>query len=87
MPYSYGFTPVVHGGKLIDAIGGEVTCGIHFLQGVELQFYWYTDVTCEKLALVPGISTSYRITSVTHTIGLSGNTTQVKLSHKNLSDT
>lgn len=87
LPYSYGFTPVVHGGELIDAVDGCVTCGIHYTQGVQIQFYWYTDVTCETLALVPAISTNYRITSVTHTIGLSGNTTQVKLSHKNVSDT
>lgn len=85
LPYSFGFTPTIHGGVLEPSEAGIANGGIHYLQGVLLRFFWYTDVTCEYLALVPAISTDYRVTSVTHTIGLSGNVTQVKLSHKNVS--
>lgn len=85
LPYSFGFTPIVNGGKLADAIEGCQSCGILFTEGVDLEFYWYTDPTCESLKKVKEISTRYRITKVTHTIGLSGNVTQVSLSHLNAS--
>ena len=81
LPYSFGFTPMVHGGLLTDSMTGMATGGISFKQGVALMFYWYTSPTCSALALVPGISNDYRVVKVTHNIGLNGNTTQVALSH------
>lgn len=81
LPYSFGFTPEVHGGLLMDSMQGTANGGISFKQGVQLKFYWYTSPACSSLALVPGISNDYRVVKVTHTIGLNGNTTQVALSH------
>lgn len=81
LPFSFGFTPMSLGGLLKDSIEGGTGVGIHYTQGCELKFFWYEDPDCAKLVLRPEISQSYRITSVTHTIGLNGNTTQVGLSH------
>jgi len=81
LPYSYGFTPKIHGGLLKDAIEGSTGGGIHIMQGTQLDFFWYTSPDCDKLDLVKGISNKYRISTVTHTIGLNGNSTQIKLSH------
>ena len=81
MPYSFGFSPVAIGGKLKDSIEGGTGVGIHYTQGIKLDFYWYTDPTCQILEKRTEISQSYRITSVSHTIGLNGNTTAVGLSH------
>jgi len=85
MPYSFGFSPKSVGGFLKDSKEGTSNGGIDVSQGVFLQFYWYVDPHCSILALVDAISTVYRLTTVTHTIGLSGNTTQIKLSHMNVS--
>jgi len=81
MPYTFAFTPNVHGGLMKDAMEGSITGGIHYAQGCDLEFYWYTDPSCSTLEKNDIISTSYRIASVQHTIGISANTTQVKLSH------
>ncbi len=81
LPYSFGFTPFTLGGKLKDSIEGGTGVGIHYTQGVQLVFYWYKDPDCQTLVFRPEISQAYRITSVSHTIGLNGNTTQVGLSH------
>ena len=81
LPYSFGFTPKILGGKLKDSIEGGTGVGIHYTQGCNLQFYWYVDPDCQELKLQEMISRDYRITSVTHTIGLNGNTTEVGLSH------
>jgi len=81
MPYSFGFSPAAIGGLLKDSIHGGTGVGIHYTQGVALKFFWYTDPTCQVLELRPEISKSYRITNVSHTIGLNGNTTTVGLSH------
>ncbi len=84
MPYSFGFTPKFHGGLLVDSVKGASSGAIHYTQGASLQFYWYDSPLCSNLIQNPVISTDYRITKVTHTIGLNGNTTQVSLSHLNL---
>jgi hypothetical protein len=84
MPYTYDFTPKTHGGVLEDAIQGASSSGISMSQGVNLKYYWYTDPNCESLALQPGISNKYRISKIVHQIGLSGNSTQVTLSHLTL---
>lgn len=82
LPYTSDLAPAAVGGILMDANGGDgASVGIHMQQGMILMFYWYTDPLCESLALNPLISTTYRITKVTHTIGLSGNTTQLEVSH------
>lgn len=81
MPYTFAFTPNAHGGLMKDAMEGSITGGIHYAQGCDLEFYWYTDPSCSTLEKNDIISTSYRIASVQHTIGISANTTQVKLSH------
>ncbi len=81
MAYSFGFTPEHHGGQLKDGVKG-FGCGmIDPFCGVELTFYWYVDALCQSLKKVDVISTCYRISKVTHTIGLSGNSTQVSLTH------
>lgn len=85
LPYSFAFTPDPYGGKLKPAIPGTSGVGIDVTQGANLSMFWYKDSSCSELALVPGISGFYRIVEVTHTIGLSANTTQVKLSHFTLS--
>ena len=59
---------------------------IDIKQGAELEFYWYTEPTCSILVKNPVISSSYRISEVTHQIGLSGNQTVVKLSHLQLGE-
>lgn len=82
--YTFGFTPVVHGGKLLDATPGFVNGGILATEGVHIQLYWYDTIECSNLVLMPAFSRFYRITEVSHTIGLNGNTTQVKLSHQNV---
>lgn len=84
MPYTYAFTPFVHGGLLLDAKLGFGNGAIDYRNGVLLIFFWYTDPHCQEVSLVPSICTEYRITKVQHTIGLSGNTTQVSLSHLNV---
>lgn len=81
MPYTYGFTPITHGGFLPDAISGSPMGGINHDVGAKLSFWWYVDVDCQKMAPVEAISTTYRITKVIHSIGLSGNNTQISLSH------
>jgi hypothetical protein len=81
MPYTYGFTPITHGGFLPDAISGSPMGGINHDVGAELSFWWYVDVDCQQMAPVEAISTIYRITKVIHSIGLSGNNTQISLSH------
>ena len=81
MPYTYAFTPNQNGGLLVDAVPGASTGAIHVTQGVDLKFFWYATPKCDFMVPVPVISTTYRVSSVTHTIGLSGNSTQVKLSH------
>ena len=80
LPYSFGFTPGELGGLLKDSIVGGTGVGIHYTQGCDLKFYWYTDPNCQSLELQKIISREYRITSVSHTIGLNGNTTEVGLS-------
>lgn len=84
MPYTFGFTPVIHDGLLKDAVPGDPMGGIDENVGAFLYFWWYTDPTCQEMTLVKELSTKYRITKVQHTIGLSGNTTQVSLSHLNV---
>lgn len=80
MPYTSDFSPSAVGGILKDSFGSDTTgIAFHVTQGASLIFFWYTDPTCETLEIQPLISTVYRITKVTHTIGLSGNTTQVEL--------
>lgn len=81
LPYTSDLSPTSVGGILTDANGTGTSTGINLNQGMILLFYWYTDPLCESLALNPLISTSYRISKVTHTIGLSGNTTQLEVSH------
>lgn len=81
MPYAFGFSPKYHGGRLKDAVPECGLGAVSHTAGVELKFFWYTSPDCEVLALVPAISTCYRITKVTHTIGLNGNSTQIDLSH------
>jgi len=84
LPYSYAFTPDVHGGLLKPLIDGLITGGIATNQGANLEFFWYTDPNCSVLIKQPEISGTYRIATVTHTIGLSGNTTQVTLATLNI---
>lgn len=84
MPYSFGFTPKSHGGYLLDQIESTVSSGISAYQGVDLDFYWYTEPTCSFLARQDGVSGKYRLVEVTHSLGLNGNTTQLKLSHLTL---
>lgn len=81
MPYTYAFTPETHGGFLPDAIKGSPTGGMSSDVGAKLSFWWYVDIDCQQMAPVEAISTTYRITKVIHTIGLSGNSTQISLSH------
>jgi len=85
MPYSFGFTPEVHGGMLLDAVKDSTGSGIHYTQGVDLSFWWYTTPLCAVLMKQPGVSGDYRISKVMHTIGLNGNTTQITLSHLSMS--
>ena len=80
LPYAFGFTPAAHGGMLKDLYNGGTGAGIHYTQGVELDFWWYSDPNCSELVKQPEISTDWRIAKVIHTIGLNGNTTQVTLS-------
>lgn len=84
MPYTYAFTPQVNGGLLKDAIPGTAMGGINFSEGIQLFFWWYTDPDCQDVTLVRELSTDYRITKVQHSIGLSGNTTQLSVSHLNV---
>lgn len=85
MPYTYAFTPVIHGGMLLDGVAGHKTGAMDYKNGVRLFFWWYIDPNCQDMLPVREISTDYRITKVIHTIGLSGNTTQVSLSHLTVS--
>ncbi len=84
MPYTFAFTPQAHGGLLKDSIPGDPMGGIDIKVGAFLFFWWYTDPHCQDVSLVRELTTKYRITKVQHTIGLSGNTTQVSLSHLNV---
>jgi hypothetical protein len=86
LPYTFAFTPEWFGGVLKNATdAGNGAFAVE--EGIELQFYWYIDSWCEILEKVDVISTDYRITLVTHNIGLNGNTTQIKLSHLSVSGT
>lgn len=81
MPYTFAFTPKQLGGLLENSIDDQQTSNIHEKVGVDLEFYWYTDPLCEILTKVEAISRKYRLDTVTHSIGLSGNSTQLRLSH------
>lgn len=83
MSYTSDFTPDIHTGKLKTGIQGMAST-IDLTQGAELEFYWYSNPNCDSLVLSPVISSSYRISEVSHQIGLSGNQTVVKLSHLQL---
>lgn len=84
MPYTFAFSPQNLGGMLKNSQEGFITTGIHPVQGVDFEFYWYSDPTCSFLDKMDVISTEYRLAGVQHTIGLNGNSTQVKLTHLQL---
>lgn len=83
MPYTSDFTPKIHCGILKCGIEGMAST-IDLTQGADLDFFWYDNPNCDKLVISSIISSHYRISEVSHQIGLSGNQTVVKLSHLQL---
>ena len=77
--YTFAFSPQWCGGVFKDYCPGYPTGRIEITSGVDLRFFWYTDPSCEWLALVDEISTCWKIGKIQHTIGLNGNTTQLTL--------